>query len=178
MAASNTAATRGRFVKRIKRHSALFAINHFFAGTHFFGVKRRLLRFADVEVGEDSKVVGPLFLGGAATLKIGDHVWLGRNAAVDGNGTVKIGDWVDVGPCVSFGTGGHEIAGHDHRAGEGVVASISVGDGSWIGQRTLIINDTAIGRGSVVAAGAVVIGDVPDDVLVAGVPAKVKKQLP
>lgn len=163
-------------IKRAKRMLALFAVNHFLSGTHFFGAKRVLLRFAGVEIGPDSKVVGPLYLGGVASLKLGDHVWLGRNASIDGNGSVEVGDWVDVGPSVSFGTGGHEIAGHGHRAGEGVIAHISVGSGTWIGQNTVIVNNTSIGRGVVVAGGAVVIGDTPDDVLVAGVPAKVKKE--
>lgn len=164
-------------IKRTKRMLALFVINHFLSCTHFFGAKRVLLRFAGVKIGPDSKVVGPLYLGGVASLKLGDHVWLGRNASIDGNGSVEIGDWVDVGPCVSFGTGGHEIAGREHRAGEGVIAHISVGSGTWIGQNTVIVNSTSIGRGVVVASGAVIIGDTPDDVLVAGVPAKVKKKL-
>lgn len=164
-------------IKRTKRMLALFVINHFLSCTHFFGAKRVLLRLAGVEIGPDSKVVGPLYLGGVASLKLGDHVWLGRNASIDGNGSVEIGDWVDVGPCVSFGTGGHEIAGRGHRAGEGVIAHISIESGTWIGQNTVIVNSTSIGRGVVVASGAVVIGDTPDDVLVAGVPAKVKKKL-
>lgn len=163
--------------KRAKRMLALFVINHFLSGTRFFGAKRALLRLAGVEVGPTSKVVGPLYLGGVASLKLGDHVWLGRNASIDGNGAVEIGDWVDVGPCVSFGTGGHEIGGHGHRAGDGIIAHISVGSGTWIGQNTVVVNSTSIGSGVVVAGGAVVIGDTPDDVLVAGVPAKVKKEL-
>ena len=164
-------------LKRINRMLSLFIINHFLSGTHFFGAKRVLLRFAGVEIGPTSKVVGPLHLGGAASLKLGDHVWLGRNASVDGNGSVEIGDWVDVGPCVSFGTGGHEIGKHGHRAGKGVIAHIFVGSGTWIGQNTVVVNSASIGKGVVVAGGAVVIGDTPDDVLVAGVPAKVKKKL-
>lgn len=163
--------------ERAKRMLALFIINHFLSGTHFFGAKRALLRFAGVKVGPTSKIVGPLHLGGAASLKLGDHVWLGRNAAIDGNGSVEIGDWVDVGPCVSFGTGGHEIGFHEHRAGEGIISHISVGSGTWIGQNVVVVNNSSIGEGCVIAAGAVVIGDTPDDVLMAGLPAKAKRQL-
>lgn len=166
-----------RITNRIKRRLALFAINHFLSGTHFFGAKRILLRFAGVEIGDASKVVGPLYLGGVASLKMGNHIWLGRNASIDGNRSVEIGDWVDVGPNVSFGTGGHEIGGHEHRAGEGVIAHISIGSGTWIGQNTVVVNNASIGKGVVVAGGAVVIGDTPDNVLMAGVPAKVKKEL-
>ena len=164
-------------LRRAMRSVALFLINHFLSGTHFFGVKRLLLRVAGVKIGNGSKVVGPIYLGGVAALSLGDHVWLGRNAAIDGNGTVQIGDWVDIAPCVSFGTGGHVIATHDHRAGKGVTSCITVGSGTWIGQNTVIVNNVSIGKGVVVAAGSVVIRDLPDDVLVAGVPAIVKRQL-
>lgn len=166
-----------RFLFRIRRIVALSILNTFLCGTHYFGLKRVLLHLANVEVGNNTKVVGPLYLGGVASFKLGSNVWIGRNAAIDGNGTVEIGDFVDVGPCVSFGTGGHLIAGHDHRAGDGTASRITVGSGTWIGQNSLIINNSSIGKGCVIAAGSVVIGDMPDDVLVAGVPAKTKRSL-
>jgi len=54
---------------------------------------------------------------------------------------------------------------------------ISVGDGCWIGARTVILGGVTIGAGSIVAAGSMVAYDVPANVLVAGVPAKVKRVL-
>lgn len=166
-----------KLVNRIKRMLCLFLVNNFLAGTHFFGTKRTLLRFGGIEVGDGTKVVGPLHIGSAASLKLGNHVWLGRNATVEGNGSVVIGDRVDIGPCVSFGTGGHKIGGHEHRAGKGIVTHIVIGSGTWIGQNSVVINDSSIGEGVVIAGGALVIGNVPSDVLVAGVPAKVKRHL-
>jgi len=47
-----------------------------------------------------------------------------------------------------------------------------------VGQNSLFLNNCNVGNGSVVAGGAVVIRDVPNDVLVAGVPALIKKELP
>lgn len=161
----------------IKRRFALLLIG-FFEGTRFFGVKNALLRFAGVPVGSNVRVVGPLHLGGVAKLSMGDNVWIGRMLSIEGNGTVTIGNNVDIGPNVTIGTGGHEIGPACHRAGRGVITSCEIGSGVWVGQNSLIVNDCVVGPGSVIAAGSVVIGDVPGNVMVAGVPARVKKNLP
>ena len=54
---------------------------------------------------------------------------------------------------------------------------VHIGDNCWIGAGAIILPGVSIGNGSVVAAGAVVNKDVPDNVMVAGVPAVVKKHL-
>lgn len=54
---------------------------------------------------------------------------------------------------------------------------IIIGDNVWIGANAVILPGVTIGNGVVVAAGSVVNCDIPDNVMVAGVPAKIKKQL-
>ena len=54
---------------------------------------------------------------------------------------------------------------------------VAIGDGSWIGAGARILGGVQIGRGCVVAAGAVVTRSVPDNTLVAGVPAVPKRSL-
>lgn len=54
---------------------------------------------------------------------------------------------------------------------------VVIGNNCWIGAGAIILPGVTIGNGSVVAAGAVVNRDVPDNVMVAGVPAQVKKHL-
>ena len=54
---------------------------------------------------------------------------------------------------------------------------IIIGDNVWIGANAVILPGVKIGNGVVVAAGSVVNCDVPDNVMVAGVPARIKKQL-
>jgi tetrahydrodipicolinate N-succinyltransferase len=58
-----------------------------------------------------------------------------------------------------------------------VAAPISIGDGVWIGSRVTVLPGVSVGRGAVVAAGAVVTRDVAPDTLVAGIPAVVVKHL-
>ena len=155
----------------------LFLVNHLLSGTRFFEVKRVLLNAAGVSLGKGSKVVGPIEIGSVARLEIGENCWIGKNVRIDGNGLVRLGSQVDVAPQVTFSTGGHAIGGNDRRAGKGKDATQIIGDGCWIGTHSVIVGDVIIDDGCVVAAGAVVIDSFPPNVLVAGVPASIKKRL-
>jgi maltose O-acetyltransferase len=53
-----------------------------------------------------------------------------------------------------------------------------VGNGCWVGAKSVILGGVTIGDGAIIAAGAVVTRDVPAHTLVAGVPAVVKRQMP
>ena len=55
--------------------------------------------------------------------------------------------------------------------------AIWIGENVWVGAGAIILPGCRIGNNSVVAAGAVVCSDVPDNVMVAGVPAKVRKSI-
>jgi maltose O-acetyltransferase len=54
---------------------------------------------------------------------------------------------------------------------------VTIADGCWIGARALILGGVTIGPGSVIAAGSVVVSDVPENVLAAGVPARARRAL-
>lgn len=150
-------------------------VNHVLAGTRFFPAKRNLLRSIGYEIGENTKIVGPIHNTG--TLCIGANCWIGCNLTVHGNGTVTIGDNCDIAPDVTFLTGGHQMGDHSRRAGKGESYHITVGSGVWIGGRVTLLLNTSIGDGSMIAACACVSKDVPADTMVAGVPAKVMKEL-
>lgn len=158
-----------------KRIAALFCVNHILAGTTLFEQKRKLLNSVGFEIGEGTKVVGPLFC--SAKLIIGKNCWIGRHLSANGNGTVVIGDNCDIAPDVSFLTGGHEIGTKQRRAGKGEIYTIRVEDGCWLGARSTFGKNICVGRGSVVAACACVMRDVPENVIVGGVPAKVIRNL-
>lgn len=162
--------------RTLKRMAAMYFVNHFLAGTRFFQCKRGLLRAAGYEIGEGTKVVGPVHCTGQ--LIVGKDCWIGANLSVYGNGTVTIGDNCDIAPEVSFHTGGHVIGDASRRAGPGVICDISVGTGVWIGARSTILRQTTVGSGSVIAACSCVIHHVPENALVGGVPAKVIRELP
>jgi maltose O-acetyltransferase len=81
-----------------------------------------------------------------------------------------MGNNVDIAQEVVIWTLGHDIHDDLHRD-KG--APVTIEDFAWIGHRAIIMPGVTIGRGAVVAAGAVVTKSVPAMSIVAGVPAKV-----
>ena len=161
----------------IRRKWNWFLVNKVYAGTKpkNFEKKRRALLVLGYEVGEGTKIVGPIFCYGK--LKIGENCWIGKNFTVNGNGMVVIADNCDIGPEVTFQTGGHTIGNELRRAGEGKIFNQSVGEGTWIGGRATICNETKIGKGCVIAGCACVCNNVEDNTLVGGVPARLIRRL-
>lgn len=164
-----------RILKTINRKFIFFLVNYIFAGTRFFGIKRFLLRRIGFQIGHGTRIVGPLF--STATLKVGDNCWIGRCLSVNGNGLLVIEDNCDLAPEITVLTGGHTIGNENRRAGEGETYQIVIGNGTWVGARSIILNNTQIGSGCLIAAGACVNKDIPNNVLVGGVPAKIIKEL-
>ncbi len=164
-------------MKKVFRIIIIFIINNFLSFTRFFKIKRIMLNFVGVNVGYNTKIVGPIYLGNKINVKIGENCWVGKNVQLDGDGEVIIGNNVDIAPNVVINTGGHKISSINRRAGEGVVNRIFIEDGVWIGTRSTIINNIKVGYGSVIAAGSVVIKDINENVLVAGNPAVIKRKL-
>ena len=118
-----------------------------------------------------------IYRGGEFTgdVTIGTDVFINRDCYVRPHTT--IGDRVNIGPFVRLITDTHDIGPHERRAGSVRHDAIAIGDGSWIGASATVLAGVTIGAGVVVAAGSVVTEDVPDDVVVAGVPARIVKRL-
>lgn len=113
------------------------------------------------------------------TISIGDDVFIGRNCCFQSeHGYIRIGSHVMFGPGVNIHGGNHDIS-----LGGGFMKSrvkefgcdpdIVIEDDCWIAANAVILAGVRIGRGAVVGAGAVVTKDVPENAVVAGVPAKV-----
>lgn len=117
-------------------------------------------------------------------LSLGNNVGIGENALfMCTRAKIKIGNDVMFGPGVTCITGGHrtDIIGrtmfsitNEEKRPEDDKDIVFEGD-NWIGANATILKGVIIGRGSVVAAGAVVTRDVPPFSIVGGVPAKIIK---
>lgn len=126
-------------------------------------------------VAEGARIVGDVELGAGtsvwynAVLRADSaRITIGRGSNIQDNVSVH----VDSGHAVIIGAG--VSIGHN-----AVVHGCSIGDGSLIGMGAVVLSGAVIGKGCLIAGGAVVLGgtDVPDGSLVAGVPAKVRRQL-
>jgi maltose O-acetyltransferase len=144
------------------------------------GFRRVLLRWSGIAVGRGTRIThGVKFYD--RYIRIGSNVWIGMNTVIASavGAEIVIGDNVDIAPCCRIVSGTHELGNAERRAGQGFGRDVSIGPGSWIGVGSCVLPGAKIGAGSVVAAGSVVIaGDYPSNVLLAGVPAHVKRALP
>lgn len=116
---------------------------------------------------------GALF---SAKVSLGDHSGIGINANICG--TCTIGSYVMMGPNVTVITRNHKHSDiHTPMMFQGFEEEkpVVIGDDVWIGERVMIMPGVHIGKGSIIAAGAVVTRDVPEYAIVGGVPAKVIK---
>jgi maltose O-acetyltransferase len=141
-----------------------------------------LLRAAGVTIGKRSLVQGKMRLTGSENpgelLTIGDDTLVTGGLHVDLGAPVRIGNSVRIGHDVSLLTVNHEVGPSNLRAGTSVSCPIVVEDGVWLASRCTVLPGVTIGAGAIVAAGAVVTRDVPPHALVAGVPARVVRELP
>jgi acetyltransferase-like isoleucine patch superfamily enzyme len=126
-----------------------------------------------IRVGSRTNIYRGTEITGPVT--IGNGCLINRDGYLRSNTT--LGNNVMVGPFTRFVTDSHEVGPSAKRGGANKWPPITVGDGTWIGASVTILGGVNIGKGCIIAAGAVVTSDIPDDCLAGGVPAKVIKPL-
>jgi maltose O-acetyltransferase len=147
----------------------------------FCRLRTAVYRLAGVRIGARTLVFGRLTITGAGPvhtrLHIGADCIINAPLFLDLSAEIRIGDRVSIGHHSVFVTADHEIGPPNYRSGVNVGRPICVGDGSWIAARSTLLPGVTVGQSSVVASGCVVARDVPDNVLVGGVPARLIREL-
>lgn len=114
----------------------------------------------------------------AKGIKIGNNVGLGSHGHYgSGVGGLEIGDDTIIGNYVSFHPENHNYSDLSIPIRlQGVSGKgIKVGNNCWIGAKATFLDGTELGNGCIVAAGAVVKGVFPENVIIGGIPAKIIK---
>ncbi|MDP9436251.1 MAG: acyltransferase [Actinomycetota bacterium] len=131
---------------------------------------------SDLEVGDDFRVWSghrTTLLSGGGRLRFGDRVFVNCGTVIIAVEEIVVGDDVAFAhEVLVLDSDSHGVEGRPHRQ-----APVRIGDGCWLGARSTVLPGVTLGRRVLVAAGAVVTRDVPDDVLVAGNPARVVRPL-
>ena len=108
-------------------------------------------------------------------MRVGQRVAINVGTYIDAGGEIAIGDHVMIGPHCVISSREHSIEPNDVPMCFQPVryGAIAIGDDVWIGANVSIRGGVKIGDGCVIAAGAVVVGDIPPNAIAGGVPAKV-----
>ena len=128
-------------------------------------------------IGRKCNILPPFRCDYGFRIEVGENFFANYNFVVlDGN-YVRIGDNVWIAPNVGIYAAGHPLDVKDRIDGWEYAYPVTIGDNVWIGGSATIIGGVTIGDNSVVAAGSVVIRDVPANTLVAGNPARVIRRI-
>jgi len=142
-----------------------------------FGARVRIDRPMAVDIGHRTILEESVWLKlctDEARLNIGQHSFIGRGAEIDVSDRVVIGNHVLIAPGVFITDHAHNIKVGMTIDSQGCnAASVCFGDDAWLGVGSVVLPGVNIGKGAVVGAGTVVTRDVPDNTIVAGVPARV-----
>mgnify|MGYP004672006045 CR=1 FL=1 len=98
--------------------------------------------------------------------------FINRNCVIVSRKEIDIGDRVTIGPNVCIYDHDHNLKA-DSLKESFVSEHICIEDDVWIGAQAVILKGVHIGKGAVIAAGAVVVNDIPPDAIARGVPAKI-----
>lgn len=156
-------------IKWIYLDLVLFKLNLISTLIPFHSIRNFCYRICGVKIGKNSYIhMGASFYFPAG-VKIGQGSIIGDHVFLDGRAPLIIGNNVDIASQVLIYNSQHDI----HSDGfTPIDASVEIGDYVFIGPRAIILPGVKIGRGAIVAAGAVVTGDVKEYEIVGGVPAK------
>ena len=124
-----------------------------------------------------STICPPFHTDHGSNFILDEDVFINYNAVCVGGGYVRIGKHVRIGPNCQFYTPNHPTDPIERRKSIETAFPIVIGDDCWLGGNVTILPGVTIGNRCIIAAGSVVTKDVPDDTMVAGNPAVIKKKL-
>lgn len=138
------------------------------------------------ELGESSRIQGPIQFHYGVHTKIGKNFFANFNFTVQDDGEVIIGDDCNFGPNVTIATPVHPMLPEERRAlyaPDGSPAHlcwakpVRIGSDCWLGANVVVCPGVTIGEGCVIGAGAVVTRDIPPHSFAAGNPCRVIREI-
>jgi acetyltransferase-like isoleucine patch superfamily enzyme len=142
-------------------------------------IKGRFLKIMGATIGKNPVIYQGVWIDNPRKIILGDNVDLSKDVTITTSGEVIIGDNVLIGYGSKILSANHiipkekslpiRLSGHELK-------QVIIEDDVWICSNVVVIPGVKIGKGSVIAAGAVVTKDVPPYCIYGGVPAKLIKK--
>lgn len=138
-------------------------------------IRSILSQITGAPIDESVAVFTPFHVNYGKNTKIGKNVFINFDCVLLDLGGITIEDGVLIAPRVSILTESHPISPNERHSL--VPKSVHIKKNAWIGANATILQGVTIGENSVVAAGSVVSINVPENVVVGGIPAKIIKSI-
>jgi acetyltransferase-like isoleucine patch superfamily enzyme len=133
-------------------------------------IRNRLSEIIGKEIDKSTTIFAPFYTNFGKHIKIGKNVFINHACSFLDLGGITIEDDVLIGQKVNLITENHPINPSQRKSL--VLNSILIKRNAWIGAGATILPGITIGENSIIAAGAVVNKNVPDNTIVGGIPAK------
>ena len=148
----------------------LFILNELAYNIPIHSIRKFFYRISGMKIGKNSYVHMWSRFYNPEGIQIGEGTIIGDHAFLDGRAPLKIGNNVDIASQVLIYNSEHDI---NSEGFDPIEEPVEIGDYVFIGPRSTILPGVKIGKGAVIAAGAVVTADIKAFEIVGGVPAKV-----
>lgn len=129
------------------------------------------------KTGKDIMIEPPFHCDYGWNIEVGDNFFANYNLTILDVGRVAIGDNAQIAPNVSIYTAGHPIHPDSRNSGYEYGIPITIGNNVWIGGNTVILPGVTIGDNVVIGAGSVVTKDIPANMIAAGSPCRVIREI-
>lgn len=151
-------------------HNVTFNLTSpFFLWLPFADLRRWYLRLFVKSLGKKTYIGRNVEVKEPLNISIGSHCVINKDSVLNGRGGLVIGDKVDIAQGVFILTEQHDQNDDMHTL---VKKSVHIDDYVWIASRATVLPGVNLGKGAVVACGAVVTKDVAPMTVVGGVPAR------
>ena len=132
-------------------------------------LRKTIYRAFGMKIGRNSYIYSGAEIRAPKNIKIGNDCIIGHRAILDGRNGITIGNNVNISTGAWFWTMQHDPQSPTFAA---VGGPIVIEDDAWISGRAIVLPNTTIRRGAVIATGSVVTKDVEAYTIVGGVPAR------
>ena len=129
------------------------------------------------KTGKNIMIEPPFHCDYGWNIHVGENFFANYNLTILDVGTVRIGDNAQIAPNVSIYTAGHPIHPDSRNSGYEYGIPITIGDNVWIGGNAVILPGVTIGNNVVIGAGSVVSKDIPDNMIAAGNPCRIIREI-
>jgi maltose O-acetyltransferase len=139
--------------------------------------RRQILTKLLGSIGVKCEIEPPFRCDYGSLIHLGDNFYANFGCVILDCNLVTIGRDVKFGPGVHIYAATHPVDPSARAAGRELGLPVTIGDGVWVGGRSIILPEVTIGDGTTIAAGSVVAKSIPAGVVAAGVPCRVLRRL-